>query len=468
MDKYWTIHGKNYDLRKFIERHPGGQDIILISKGKDCTELFECYHTFTNKHKQILDKYYIKDVPDYKSDFDWDNTPFYDECKAAVKKYFSPKGTESTGEIIRNSKIPWKYAFGYFVGFLLMLYSFYLFCTGDFYAIFHFPLLYYLIGLECMHTGGHNGMCTYPIINKITSYVGFLNCQYYIWYIQHVFEHHQYTNIIDKDFDLNVGKHFKNSNIELPGYRTHKEQIYENRYKRFWKHATLFLFPSFITFGLSLTTFIEYFNLGKMENFKLSEYIKYNILYDRLVTLFCIFTFICCYPHGILKGLFVTIWALNIHGNLFFTFTQISHLNEGSMIEVEKYKKKKDQKKVEWAVHQMLSTMDYAPDSTFLKILSVSLNYQIVHHMFPSVNPAHYPAIRKLLIPIAKKYDIDYEKRSSQTFGEALTNYYNWIYSLNEDPKDKVLCMRKSTLYGMIGTSVMITTTFILPMYYLF
>ena len=123
MNNYWTIHGKNYDLRKFVERHPGGQDIIIMTQGKDCTELFESYHTFTNKHRQILDKYYIKDVPDYKSYFDWDNTPFYDECKAAVKKYFSPKGTESTGEIIRNSKIPWKHTFAYFIGFLLMLYS---------------------------------------------------------------------------------------------------------------------------------------------------------------------------------------------------------------------------------------------------------------------------------------------------------------------------------------------------------
>ena len=138
------------------------------------------------------------------------------------------------------------------------------------------------------------------------------------------------------------------------------------------------------------------------------------------------------------------------------------------MVEVEKYKKKKDQEKVEWAVHQMLSTMDYSPDNTIMRIFTCNLNYQIVHHMFPSVHPAHYPDIRKLLIPIAKKYDIDYEKRSSQTFSEALENYFNWIYSLNEDPKEKVLCMRKSTLYGIIGTSVMITTTFVLPMYYLF
>ena len=41
MDNYWTIHGKKYDLRKFIERHPGGQDTILITQGKDCTELLK-------------------------------------------------------------------------------------------------------------------------------------------------------------------------------------------------------------------------------------------------------------------------------------------------------------------------------------------------------------------------------------------------------------------------------------------
>ena len=92
----------------------------------------------------------------------------------------------------------------------------------------------------------------------------------------------------------------------------------------------------------------------------------------------------------------------------------------------------------------------------------------MIHHMFPSIHPAHFPAIRKLLIPITKKYDIDYEKRSGRPFSVALEDYFNWIYSINEDPKEKILCMRKSTLYGMIGTSVMITTTFVLPMYYLF
>ena len=461
MGKYCTIHGKKYNLTNFIERHPGGKDTILMTKGKDCTELFESYHTFTQRHKLLLDKYYVKDVPDYKSDFDWDNTPFYDECKEAVKKYFSPKGKESTNEIISNSKIPWKYAFGCFIGFVLMLYSFYLFCTGDFYAIFYFPVLYLVTGSEFMHTGSHHGFSTYPIINKSISYIGNFHCQYYIWTIFHVIGHHQYTNIPDKDPDL---EHFLHKNKQISGYKTYKTQnmIYSDKWKtNFW-----FLFPIASSFGISLLEVSSYLEQKKIHTVDINEEFIDFIRNDRLIFQLLHILFIVCYPHGILQGFFALFWAWNIHGILFNFFSQISHLNEGSMIEVEKYKKNKQ--KVEWAVHQMLSTMDYSPDNTFIRILSANLNYQIVHHMFPSIHPAHYPSIRKLLIPIAKKYNIDYEKRSSQPFYEALTNYFNWIYSINENNEEKILCIRKSTLYGIIGTYVMIIIIFILPMYYLF
>lgn len=464
MQKFWIIHGKKYDLTNFIKYHPGGKDALMMTRGKDCTELFESYHTFSHKQRQILQKYYIEDIENYQSDFDWDNTPFYDECKAAVKKYFSPKGTESTDEIISNSKIPWKYAFGYFIGFLLMLYSFYLFCSGDFYAIFYFPIMYWLIGSECMHTGSHYAFSTYPIINKSLQYIGNFNCEYHIWFFFHVIGHHQYTNIYNKDPDL---QHTIHSEKNVPNYRVHNEQ--NIKYSKFWKIMYWDIVPFGSTLGISLLEIPFYLKNKKIHTVDINEIFIDFIRNDRLIFQLLHILFIGCYPHGILKGIFALFWSWNIHGFIMSISTQISHLNEGSMIEVEKYKKKKDQNKVEWAVHQMLTAMDYSPDSLFIKILSLSLNYQIVHHIFPSINPAHYPAIRKLLIPIAKKYDIDYEKRSSKTFCEALTNYYNWIYKLNEDQvEETVLCIRKSTFYGIVGTTIRFTTTVILPLYFLF
>ena len=49
-DKIWWIHGNGYDLTKFVERHPGGKEAILLGRGRDCTALFESYHIFSNDH----------------------------------------------------------------------------------------------------------------------------------------------------------------------------------------------------------------------------------------------------------------------------------------------------------------------------------------------------------------------------------------------------------------------------------
>ena len=55
----WTIHGEQYDLREFVKRHPGGSRAINLGRSIDCTELFETYHPFTEKHRKVLQKYKI-------------------------------------------------------------------------------------------------------------------------------------------------------------------------------------------------------------------------------------------------------------------------------------------------------------------------------------------------------------------------------------------------------------------------
>ncbi|KAH8113322.1 cytochrome b5 [Phellopilus nigrolimitatus] len=38
---YVLIHGKVYSVSKFIDEHPGGDEVILAEAGKDATEAFE-------------------------------------------------------------------------------------------------------------------------------------------------------------------------------------------------------------------------------------------------------------------------------------------------------------------------------------------------------------------------------------------------------------------------------------------
>lgn len=59
----WNINGKQYDLTNFLNKHPGGADILLKTKGEtDISSMFETYHAFSNKDeiKRSLDKYEIK------------------------------------------------------------------------------------------------------------------------------------------------------------------------------------------------------------------------------------------------------------------------------------------------------------------------------------------------------------------------------------------------------------------------
>jgi hypothetical protein len=41
----WTLHGAQYDLYDFMDRHSGGKEAIELGKGRDCTALFESYPT---------------------------------------------------------------------------------------------------------------------------------------------------------------------------------------------------------------------------------------------------------------------------------------------------------------------------------------------------------------------------------------------------------------------------------------
>ena len=53
-ERMWLIHGQEYDLSDFVDRHPGGKESILLGRGRDCTAMFESYHAFTNQHRCVV------------------------------------------------------------------------------------------------------------------------------------------------------------------------------------------------------------------------------------------------------------------------------------------------------------------------------------------------------------------------------------------------------------------------------
>ena len=57
---YVAIRGKVYDVSEFLDRHPGGRDVLKLAAGRDCTQLFESYHSF--EIERMLPKFEVGEL----------------------------------------------------------------------------------------------------------------------------------------------------------------------------------------------------------------------------------------------------------------------------------------------------------------------------------------------------------------------------------------------------------------------
>ncbi|KAJ9548016.1 hypothetical protein OSB04_020559 [Centaurea solstitialis] len=60
-DCWLIIHGKVFDVTKFLEDHPGGDDVLLSATGKDATDDFEDVGHSTTA-KSMMDEFYVGDI----------------------------------------------------------------------------------------------------------------------------------------------------------------------------------------------------------------------------------------------------------------------------------------------------------------------------------------------------------------------------------------------------------------------
>jgi len=96
-----------------------------------------------------------------------------------------------------------------------------------------------------------------------------------------------------------------------------------------------------------------------------------------------------------------------VAGFIFGVFSQISHILE----DVEWPKDKPIQKN--WGVLQVLTAKDYSHDSYFWTYISGYLNYQVIHHLFPSLAPHYYAQIAPIVKETCKEFDVKYDYEES-------------------------------------------------------
>jgi linoleoyl-CoA desaturase len=85
-----------------------------------------------------------------------------------------------------------------------------------------------------------------------------------------------------------------------------------------------------------------------------------------------------------------------------------------------------------WAIHQMLTTTNFGNKSRWFSWFVGGLNFQIEHHLFPSVCHVHYRKISGIVEETSSEFKIPYKNATS--FLQALKGHARMLRQLGRKP----------------------------------
>ena len=260
-----------------------------------------------------------------------------------------------------------------------------------------------VIGFNVMHEGGHQTFSRHAWLNKASAYfLNVLGGNTYYWKIKHNVNHHTYTNIEGMDSDIDV----------KPFMRLHEEQP-RRAYHRFQHIYWVLLY------GISYLVWIFYEDFQKYFSGKVSVNNEKKTLANGEHIIFWItkIIFVTVY---VAIPIIVVGWLPWLIGFLTITFIcglaisivfQLAHVVEGTQF--HSAHPTEGNVKLEWAVHQVNSTANFATSSKALYWLLGGLNFQIEHHLFPRVSHIHYPAVSRFVKESCRECNVVYTEYTS-------------------------------------------------------
>lgn len=422
-----------YDVTDFVDRHPGGREMLLLAVGRDATNLFNSYHPFTNAPRALLARMRIGTLATHEHPTYAADSGFYREAAAAVKAYFVQTGLDR--------KNPW-------TGVMRMS-PVYVVFAGAFWGAFckdnvHFGVrvaLAVLLGCcQGMPLTGWMHDASHASIGRSERWwwnVGRIALDYVSgssmlsWRNQHVIGHHVYTNVLGADPDLPV-------KLDMDPRRLVEQQ----RWRSFYRYQHLYLLPLYGILGLKsrLQDVTEVFASRTNGPVRVNPISTQDYL--RMLSGKCVFVFyrlvvpwtFCNALTGMqMFALFmITEWMTGYW--LAFNF-QVSHISSDADFLFSDTEKRKEGKSPgtmsdEWAVAQVTTTVDYAHGSAIAAYLSGALNYQTVHHLFPTVSQYHYPAITPIVMQVAEKHGVKFNVKKN--FAEALSGHISHLREMGK------------------------------------
>jgi linoleoyl-CoA desaturase len=275
------------------------------------------------------------------------------------------------------------------------------------------------VGMGVMHDAVHGSYSKKTWVNNwLGGSLYLLGSNVLNWKIQHNVLHHTYTNISEYDEDIDSKGPLRLAE-QGPLKAIHKYQ-----------YINAFFFYGLMTLLKTYNDFpqlAKYNRLGLTKGQNLNPKVEFakmifrKVLYGVLIIGLPIY-FTEYNWWQVLIGFFIMHWVAGFILALIF---QMAHVVEGADQPMLTSEGNIDN---EFAVHQLLTTSDFARNNRFITWFVGGLNFQIEHHLFPSICHIHYKNLSYIVEKTAKDFNLPYNLKP--TFGDALRSHIKRLKEL--------------------------------------
>ena len=325
-----------------------------------------------------------------------ENPDFIHVLNQRINQYFKVENKSKKGTILSYAKS---------VLFFLILFSAYFLIwnatttKGIFLAYGLAGICSIFLALNVAHDAAHDTFSKNKKLNKLFLYTfDLLGASGYMWKMKHVHSHHVHVNIPELDVDISQGKII----------RLFKTSLY-------WKaHAYQHIYMPFI-YLFNTLNWLLYRDIK--DHFQNCVSGKPSFIHSKkAIIILLLGKFFYLLFWIILPILLSTVsWYNYILAFLFMLFCASATVTTAfASVHVGEHAhflepNSEGQMPYSWAMHQILTTTDFATKNSLIKHLYGGFNHHIVHHLFPNINHIHYPKLTSILKKTCEEYKVPYQ-----------------------------------------------------------
>ena len=269
------------------------------------------------------------------------------------------------------------------------------------------------IGFNVMHDASHDAYSESPLVNRLMGMsLDLVGGSSHFWHWKHVVFHHTFVNVVGYDTDIN-----------LAGYgrlTPHHPRAWVHR----WQHWYVWLL-----YGAMAMKWHLYDDFRLVINGRMGEHVvpgprgKQLAIFVAGKVAFLTLAFglpLLFHPLWVVASVYVL--TASVLGLVLGTVFQLAHCVELADFPLEH---SPGQMENTWAVHQVETTVDFAPDSVAASWLLGGLNFQIEHHLFSRMCHVNYPAIAGVVEQTCREFGVRYNR--NVTMAAAVRSHYRWL-----------------------------------------